>query len=74
MIGQSRERKWRYDFACRNCGNMQYVKDEIRDGMYCLPLMNGEDPIHADDDRIVRCSCYKPMQMEMELLEMEEDE
>ena len=66
MIGKSERPKWQYDFNCRNCGNMQYVKDEIRDGMYCLPIMNSQPVVHADDDRVVRCDEYKPMQMEME--------
>lgn len=58
--------RWRYDFDCRNCLQLQYVKDEIRDGMYCIPTKDGADPLHADDDRVVRCDRYEPRQIRME--------
>ena len=67
MIGKSEQPKWKYDFKCRDCENMQYVKDEIRNGWYCVLLMNLHDPIHADDDNVVRCDEYKPMQMQMQM-------
>lgn len=56
------EHKWQYAFNCRDCGNLKYVKDEIRDGMYCVPLMNKEKIMHADDDYIVRCDSFRPLQ------------
>lgn len=59
MIGQTKLPKWRYDFNCRQCARQKYVKDEIRDGIYCTVLMTGEDPMHADDDRVVRCDYYQ---------------
>lgn len=60
---------WRYDFECRLCEQRQYVKDEIRNGLYCLPIMNGEWCIHADDDRVVRCDKYSPKMDQMSLFE-----
>lgn len=58
--------KWRYDFECKDCANLKYVKDEIRDGNYCAILMNGTDPLYADDDYVLRCDRYEPMQIRLE--------
>lgn len=53
--------KWKYDFSCKKCRHIQYVKDKAkrRDGDYCIKFIERTDaglpsPIHADDDRIVR--------------------
>lgn len=56
---------WRYDFNCKDCGNLKYIKDEIRDGIYCTGLMNGKDYMHADDDYVVRCDAYQPRQISL---------
>ena len=54
--------KWKYDFSCKKCRHIQYVKDKVkrRDGDYCIKFIERTDaglpsPIHADDDRVVRC-------------------
>ncbi len=59
MIGQTKLPRWRYDFDCRKCSHIKHVKDDVRDGMYCMPTVLGKDPIHADDDRVVRCDYYR---------------
>lgn len=59
MIGQTKLPRWRYDFDCRKCSQVQHIKDEVRDGMYCMPTVLGLDPMHADDDRVVRCDYYR---------------
>ena len=58
--------KWKYDFSCKKCRHIQYVKDKAkrRDGDYCIKFIERTDaglpsPIHADDDRIVRCDCFE---------------
>lgn len=63
--------KWVYAFSCRKCQNIQFVHDEAkgRDGDYCVKAIERADaglpdPIHADDDRVVRCDCYKPIPKE----------
>lgn len=32
--------KWKYDFSCKKCRHIQYVKDKAkrRDGDYCITL------------------------------------
>lgn len=60
---------WKYDFDCRKCERLQYVKDDIRDGLYCIPTMNHHDPLHADDDRVVRCDDFRPRSDQMSLFE-----
>ena len=50
--------KWKYLFNCDNCLNMQ----EMRGGRYCVPMVDGREPIHADDDYCVRCDEYEPAQ------------
>ena len=57
MIGKSEETPWRYDFDCRTCAQIH----AINGANYCLPIRNGEDPIHADADRVLRCDKYTPM-------------
>ena len=52
--------KWRYDFNCRKCDNIQFIGD------YCVACVEAFDqgrpnPIHADDDRVVRCDCFRPI-------------
>ena len=71
MIGESKEPRWRYDFSCRDCENIKYIKDDIRDGFYCIPVMNNEKPIHADNDRVVRCDRYEPKMVQMCLFDGE---
>ena len=56
---------WKYDFNCRNCGRIQYVDDGKRKGLYCVPTTEGKKTIHADDDYVVRCDDYQPMQTDL---------
>lgn len=68
MIGKAEVERWRYDFDCHHCTKVKYIKDDIRDGFYCIPMVTGHDPIHADDDRVVRCDEYessRPDQMSL---------
>ncbi len=58
--------KWRYDFNCRKCDNIKEIHDprKNRHGDYCIACIERTDaglpsPIHADDDRVVRCDCFK---------------
>lgn len=60
---------WKYDFDCRRCEQIRYVKDKIRDGNYCIPIMTGQPNIHADDDRVVRCDGFRPKMEQMSLFE-----
>ena len=62
MIGRRRKNlpKWRYDFNCRKCDNIQFIDDPARGrlGDYCVACVEAFDhgrpnPIHADDDRVV---------------------
>lgn len=60
--------KWRYDFNCRKCDNIQFIDDPARGrlGDYCVACVEAfdqgrPDPIHADDDRVVRCDCFRPI-------------
>lgn len=46
--------KWKYDFSCKKCRHIQYVKDKAKRRDGGLP-----SPIHADDDRVVRCDCFE---------------
>lgn len=61
MIGRRRKNlpKWRYDFNCRKCDNIQFIDDPARGrlGDYCVACVEAFDqgrpnPIHADDDRV----------------------
>ena len=61
MIGKSEVPRWRYDFDCRHCDQVKYLNDGVRKGEYCMVMVTGKDPIHADDDRVVRCDCYQPL-------------
>jgi len=56
---------WVYDFNCKNCGRIKYIDDGIRKGNYCIPIKDGGDPIHADDDYVVRCDDYQPLQIDL---------
>ena len=58
MVGKAEVERWRYDFDCHHCTRVQYIKDGVRDGFYCVPMTEGRSPIHADDDRVVRCDDY----------------
>lgn len=51
--------KWFYAFDCKSCERLKYIGDAF----YCVPLMTGNNPIHADDDYVVRCDDYEPTQM-----------
>lgn len=58
--------KWKYNFSCKKCRHIQYIKDNAkhRDGDYCTKSIERIDaglpsPIHADDDRVVRCDCFE---------------
>jgi hypothetical protein len=70
MIGRRRKNlpKWRYDFNCRKCDNIHFIDDPARGrlGDYCVACVEAFDqgrpnPIHADDDRVVRCDCFRPI-------------
>lgn len=57
-----------YDFNCRKCDNIQFIDDPARGrlGDYCVACVEAFDqgrpnPIHADDDRVVRCDCFRPI-------------
>lgn len=63
---------WRYDFRCRECSQLVYHDDELRVGFYCEPMANGEDPIHADNDYVVRCDRYEPKMVQICLFDGEE--
>lgn len=63
--------KWQYNFSCKMCRHIQYIKDKKkhRDGDYCIKAIERFDaslpsPIHADDDRVVRCDCFEEIQEE----------
>lgn len=58
--------KWQYAFSCEKCRYIQYIKDKKkqRDGDYCIKTIERigaglSSPIHADDDRVVRCDCFE---------------
>lgn len=53
--------RWHYAFSCRNCLN----KIRIDTDTYCVPLRALRDPIHADDDYVVRCDEYQPAQISL---------
>lgn len=67
-------KKWKYAFSCRNCQNVQFIKDDTkgREGDYCVKAVERAGaglpgPIHADEeDRVVRCDCYEPIPEEGE--------
>lgn len=63
---------WQYDFSCRDCSKIVFCNDEMRVGFYCIPLATGERPIHADNDRVVRCDRYEPKAVQMCLFDGEE--
>ena len=63
---------WQYDFSCRDCSQIVFYNDEMRVGFYCIPLATGERPIHADNDRVVRCDRYEPKAVQMCLFDGEE--
>lgn len=64
---KERSPKWRYDFNCQECDNIQEVHDDRknRHGDYCVACIERYDaglpgPIHADEfDRVVRCDCFR---------------
>jgi len=56
--------KWRYECDCHHCAKVKYVNDGVRDGYYCIPVMNGEEPLHADDDYTVRCDQFVSTKLE----------
>ena len=75
MIGRSNLPKWKYDFSCKHCRHVQYVKDNLkcRDGDYCIKSIERYDvglpsPIHADDDRVVRCDFFDDSSLQLVML------
>lgn len=53
---------------CPECDNIQFIDDPARGrlGDYCVACVEAFDqgrpnPIHADDDRVVRCDCFRPI-------------
>jgi hypothetical protein len=65
MIGKATVPKWRYGFDCRGCLQIREMHDGVHEGRYCVPMLQGRDPIHADDDRVIRCDCWRPEQRSM---------
>jgi len=61
--------EWKYECDCRNCANIKFVNDptHCRYGHYCIPAIEGEKTIHADDDNVVRCNHYCPKATQMSL-------
>ena len=61
--------KWKYECDCKNCANVKYVNypEYHRDGMYCIPCIEGKKTVHADDDYVVRCDffCRKHTQLSL---------
>jgi len=72
MVGESEVPRWRYNFSCRDCECIKYLDDGTRIGFYCIPIMNNEEPIHADNDRVVRCDRYVPKMEQLCLFDREE--
>lgn len=65
FIGINADRLFFFN-SCKKCRHIQYVKDKAkrRDGDYCIKFIERTDaglpsPIHADDDRVVRCDCFE---------------
>ena len=56
---------WLYDFNCWNCRRLKYLDYENHHGYYCTPTTKGKHPVHADDDYVVRCDDYQPMQTDL---------
>lgn len=54
--------KWRYAFNCRDCLETCELHDGVHDGRYCMQTLLGRNPIHADDDYVVRCDKWEPAQ------------
>ena len=51
--------KWKYAFSCRNCQNVQFIKDDTkgREGDYCVKAVERAGaglpgPIHADEEAV----------------------
>lgn len=44
--------KWKYDFSCKKCRHIQYVKDKAkrRDGDYCIKFIERTDPEEGDSE------------------------
>lgn len=64
MVGKAEVERWKYDFDCHHCTKVKFINDGIRNGFYCIPMVDGGDPIHADDDRVVRCDEYASSRMD----------
>lgn len=62
MIGKTTQRRWRYAFNCKDCLQIRELHDGVHEGRYCMAMLRGEETIHADDDRILRCDCWQPVQ------------
>lgn len=63
--------RWVYDFECGNCAQRKLIinDSEGRNGIYCMPTVEGRRPIHADDDRHVRCDYYEKALDQVSLFE-----
>ncbi len=48
--GKNTQPRWVYDFDCKECEKLQYVKDpdKHRDGLYCIPSIEIVDRRPAD--------------------------
>ena len=56
---------WTYDFNCKDCGQIKYLNDGVWHGNYCIPTKEGRCRMHADDDHVLRCDDYMPMQINL---------
>ena len=65
------QNRWRSECDCYNCAMVEHIVDleMSRDGDYCIPTIMGKKTIHADDDFVVRCDCYKPVTVQTSLFE-----
>lgn len=61
--------KWKYECDCKNCSKVEYVNDpkRHRNGLYCIPGIEGKKTVHADDDYVVRCNHYTPKSTQLTL-------
>ena len=66
--GTRNMKEWNYAFNCHDCGQIKYIDEggNVK-GYYCLPTREGRCLMHADDDHVLRCDDYQPLQMQMNL-------
>ena len=49
--------RYAYEFDCRNC---TMTEERRCHTMYCAPIADGENPIHASDNGVLTCEKYNP--------------